>query len=60
LHIANNSKINKITIIDSVGKVVLILSAYSNEINIECLSSGIYLIEFSIDNEKIYRKFVKE
>lgn len=55
-----NSKIDKITIFDSLGKVILIQTQNNNEVNIEKLSKGIYLIEFISDNEKIYRKLIKE
>lgn len=55
-----NSKIDKITVFDSLGKVILIQTQNNNEIDVENLSKGIYLIEIISENEKIYRKFIKE
>lgn len=55
-----NSKIDKITILDSLSKVVLIQTQNNNEINIENLLKGVYIIEIITENKKIYRKFIKE
>jgi hypothetical protein len=60
LQIKNTSKIDKITVFDSLGKVILTQSQNNNEINVEKLTKGIYLIEISTENEKFYRKFIKE
>ena len=60
IHIKNNTEIEKIKIFDSVGKEVLTQTQNKNEINVENLSKGIYLIEIHSENEKVYRKFIKE
>lgn len=60
VRIKSNSKIEKIAIFDSLGKVILIQTQNNNEIDVETLSKGIYLIEVITENEKIHRKFIKE
>ena len=60
IHIKNNSEIEKITIFDYLGKEILIKTQNNNEINVENLSKGIYLIEIHSENEKVYKKFIKE
>lgn len=60
LQIKNTSNIDRISIFDSLGKVILMQTQNNNEINLEKLSKGIYLIEVSTENEKVYRKFIKE
>lgn len=55
-----NTKIDKITIFDSLGKAVLIQTRNNNEVDLENLSKGIYLIEVLTEVEKIYKKFIKE
>ncbi|WP_395066561.1 T9SS type A sorting domain-containing protein [Flavobacterium sp.] len=60
VQIKSNSKIEKITIFDSLGKVILIQTENNNEIDIENLSKGIYIIEVYTENEKNYRKLIKE
>ena len=58
--IVSDTKIDKITLFDTLGKEILIQTQNNNEINIEKLSKGLYLIEIISENEKIYRKFIKE
>ena len=60
VQIKSNTKINKITVFDSLVKVILIQTQNNNEIDVENLSKGIYLIEVFSENEKKYRKFIKE
>lgn len=60
IHIKNNSEIEKITIFDYLGEKVLTQTQNNNEINVENLSKGIYLIEIYSENEKVYKKFIKE
>jgi hypothetical protein len=56
----SNSKIDKITVFDSLGKEILIQTQNNNDINVEKLSKGIYLIEVISENKKLYTKFIKE
>ncbi|WP_293893593.1 T9SS type A sorting domain-containing protein [Flavobacterium sp.] len=60
IQIKNNAEIEKITIFDSFGKEVLTQIQNINEIDVENLSEGIYLMEIQIENEKVYKKFIKE
>ncbi|MEI7509268.1 MAG: T9SS type A sorting domain-containing protein [Flavobacterium sp.] len=60
IQIKINSKIDKITIFDYLGKEILTQTQHNNEINVENLSKGIYLIEVLTENEKNYRQFIKE
>lgn len=55
-----NSNIKKVIISDSLGKVLLIKTQDNNEINVESLSKGIYLIEVYSGEYKFNSKFVKE
>lgn len=58
--IVSNTKVDKITIFDTLGKEILIQTQNNSEVNIEKLSKGIYLIEIISENEKIYKKLIKE
>ena len=58
--IVSDTNIDKITIFDTLGKEILTQTQNNNEINIEKLSKGIYLIEIFSENEKIYKKLIKE
>lgn len=58
--IVSDTNIDKITIFDTLGKEILTQTQNNNEINIEKLSKGIYLIEITSENEKIYKKLIKE
>lgn len=58
--IVSDTYIDKITIFDTLGKEILTQTQNNNEVNIEKLSKGIYLIEITSENEKIYKKLIKE
>ena len=58
--IVSDIKIDKITIFDTLGKEILIQTQNNNEINVENLQKGVYLIEISTENGKTYQKFIKE
>ena len=58
--IVSDTKIDKITLFDTLGKEILTQTQNNNEFNVENLSKGIYLIEIHSENEKIYKKFIKE
>ena len=60
VQIKTNSKVDKITVYDFLGKEILTPTQNNNEINVENLSKGVYLIEVYTENEKIYKKFIKE
>lgn len=55
-----NTKIDKLTLFDATGKVILMQTQNNNKIDIANLSKGIYFIEVYTENEKFFRKFVKE
>ncbi len=54
------SIIDKITVFDSLGKVVLIQTQNTSEIDIENLSKGIYFIDAVSENKHFFKKFIKE
>ena len=58
--IVSDTNIDKITIFDTLGKEILTQTQNNYEVNIEKLSKGIYLIEIFSENEKIYKKLIKE
>ena len=58
--IVSDTKIDKITLFDTLGKEILTQTQNNNEFNVENLSKGIYLIEIHSENEKVYKKFIKE
>jgi len=60
IQIKSISTIDKITVFDSLGKTISIQTQNNNQVDIEKLSNGIYFIEFSIDNYRIYKKIIKE
>ncbi len=60
IQIENKSEIEKIKIFNYLGKEVLTQTRNNNEINVENLSKGIYLIEIYSENQKVYKKFIKE
>ena len=60
INIKNITEIKKIKIFDYLGKEVLTQTENNNEINVENLSKGIYLIEINSENQKVYKKFIKE
>ena len=58
--IESATTIDKITIFDTLGKEILTQTQNNYEVNIEKLSKGIYLIEIFSENEKVYKKLIKE
>lgn len=60
IQIKSASTVDKLTVFDSLGKVVPLQTQNNNEINVENLANGIYFIEILTDNETIYKKFVKK
>ena len=57
---SNNNSIDKITITDLTGKVVLTQTTNTNQVNVELLASGMYIIEAVSGDEKLISKFIKE
>jgi len=55
-----NSSIDKISVVDLLGKKVLEQTQNTNQINVEHLAKGIYIIEIFSGEEKFSSKFVKE
>lgn len=60
VQIKSNSKIDTITVFDSLGKIILIQTQNNNEINVEHFSKGIYFVKVSSDNKTFYNKLIKE
>jgi len=60
LQFANTTTINKVTITDLTGKVVLRQNTNSNQVNVDSLASGIYILEAFSEDKKFQGKFVKE
>ncbi|WP_161971698.1 T9SS type A sorting domain-containing protein [Flavobacterium silvisoli] len=60
IHLKTDTNIDQITVFDSTGKAILIQTQNCNEINVESLSKGVYLIEVSTNNQKRHKKFIKE
>lgn len=60
INIKNITEIENIKIFDYLGKEVLTQTENNNEINVENLSKGIYLIEINSENRKVYKKLIKE
>jgi hypothetical protein len=52
--------IDKVVVVDITGKTVLHQNQNSNQINIEKLAKGFYIIEAYSGNKKLTSKFVKE
>lgn len=55
-----NDVIANIQIFDLLGKNVLILKTYQDQINISSLEQGIYLVTFELDGVSKVSKFIKE
>lgn len=56
-----NKRINRIEVVNIVGKTVMKIEAFEgNKINIEHLNSGLYIINFFIDNKTIIKKVIKQ
>jgi hypothetical protein len=56
---SNNITINKIIITDLTGKIVLIQTTSANQINVDQLASGVYILEAFYGEAKIINKFIK-
>jgi len=60
IQIKSNSVIEKIILFDYLGKEILTQIQNNNEVDVQNLSKGIYLIEIHSENGKVYKKFIKE
>jgi hypothetical protein len=60
LQTANNGSLDKITITDLTGKIILIQTTNTAQINVEPLASGMYILEATSGEAKYSSKFVKE
>lgn len=60
MYIKNESQVNKIVVYNNFGKAVLTQTTNNNEINVENLAHGIYLLEIHTEQNKVYKKFIKE
>lgn len=58
IQIKSDLEIEQVRIIDALGKVIL--AQNNTEINVEHLAKGIYTLEISTGNGKVFRKFIKE
>ncbi|WP_264519631.1 FISUMP domain-containing protein [Flavobacterium sp. N1994] len=56
----NNTNFDKIIITDITGKTVVSQMQYSNQVNVELLTSGTYIIEAFSGNQKFQSKFIKQ
>ena len=54
-----NAQVSNIKIIDIMGKVVLESKEISNNINVQKLSKGIFVIQIDIENKNYQQKFIK-
>ncbi|OYU83133.1 MAG: secretion protein [Flavobacterium sp. BFFFF2] len=57
---SNNTVIDKITITDLMGKLMLMQNSNTTQVNIEQLASGMYMLEAVSGEDKFTCKFVKE
>ena len=60
IHLAKNQTIDKILITNVLGKIVLVQNKNTEIINVENLSSGLYLIEVHSGKEIFQTKFIKK
>jgi len=60
LKLNGNSFIDKVIISDFLGKIILVQTQNTKEINVESLSKGIYIIEAISGKETFFSKFIKE
>jgi len=60
VQLKSNAQIDKITVFDSLGKIILIQTQNNNQIDVAHLSKGFYVIEVVAGNKKMYSKFIKE
>lgn len=57
---ADNVSLEKITIIDTTGKIVLTQTMNTSQINVESLESGIYFLKATSEKNNYNCKFIKE
>ncbi|GAA4080043.1 hypothetical protein GCM10022389_27740 [Flavobacterium cheonanense] len=60
LKLNSNSPIDKVIISDFLCKVILVQTQGTNEINVESLSKGIYIVEVISGKDTFFSKFIKE
>lgn len=60
LNIPANGRISKVRIYNSQGKVVADKEVVNNMVNVSELSSGLYMLEYSINKQSGVSKFIKE
>jgi len=60
LQVPNNTSLDKIIITDIMGKVTLEQTTNTNQVNVEKLASGLYLIKGFSGKEQFTSKFIKE
>lgn len=60
MYVKNESHVNKIVVYNNLGKAVLTQTTNNNEVNVENLAHGIYLLEIHTEQNKVYKKFIKE
>jgi hypothetical protein len=60
LQTKTDNTIDKIIITDLSGKIILVQTQNTNQINVEQLSSGMYFMEAFSGEEKFTSKFIKE
>jgi hypothetical protein len=56
----NNTVLDKIVITDLTGKIILEQTQNKNQINIQNIANGIYMLEATINDITITRKFIKQ
>jgi hypothetical protein len=56
----NNSMIEKVVVIDLLGKVIFEGKPENNQINIERFATGTYILQVFSGEERFTRKFIKE
>ena len=56
----NNAEISKIRVYDMTGKQVLQQTNSSNEVNIQKLQQGMYILQLQIGNQTINKKLIKQ
>lgn len=57
--LGNDKVIDAITITDLTGKIVIKQAIKSNQVNVESLATGVYIIQGQSGDEKFESKFVK-
>ena len=57
---SNNTTINKVIVIDLLGKVILDETPVNNQINVERFAPGTYILQVFSGEDKFLTKFIKE